>query len=236
MTRRIHVIHPDARTRHLLRGALVRESHAVTESLPGTGVVADVVAHNADLVALALSAGRTADLETCSALRAATDTPLLAICYGGDQVIAALHHGADACIVAPFSLAEFVARVGALLRRSSLPPGTGSGRPPGDTETVGSLVLDRLARTAQVGNRNLRLGRKEFDLLSLLLAEHGRALPRDRLLSAVWGAGSDIGPKTLDVHIHQLRSKLAAAGDVPVRISTVTRVGYRLDRLDGRAR
>jgi DNA-binding response OmpR family regulator len=235
MSWHIHIVHREDDMRDTLRDALLRESYVVTDG-PGREEVATEALRTLlpDVVLVDLGDVLDNRLALCATLKGSSDAALLALCHGGErQVVAALRAGADACITAPFSTAELVARVAALLRR---PPSRGRPalRPPAmaDVDTVGSLRLDRRARTVHLGGAELRLGRKEFDLLSVLLAQLGRVVSREQLIDAVWGSNFEGVTKTLDVHVHQLRSKLSAAGDTPVRIATVTRIGYRLDRLD----
>jgi DNA-binding response OmpR family regulator len=230
--RHVLVVHGEPATRRQLRDALLRESYAVSEASSPAEAVSALQRQHAEVVVLGLGEA-DAGFEVFAALKDA-GAALLCISEGGGeaQVVAALRAGADACIAAPLSVAELVARVGALLRRTAVGPGRRAAMaPPADVEVVGELRLDRGARTVFVGTRELSLGAREFDLLSVLLSQPGRVLSRQQLISAVWGEGHNGEPKTVDVHVHHLRAKLATVGDVPVRIATVSRVGYRLDRL-----
>jgi len=220
--------------RDTLRDVLQRESYVVTDGSGRADIATQAVRTLLpDVILVDLGDDVDDALGLCARLKESSDAALMALCRGGErQVVAALRAGADACVTVPFSTAELVARIAALLRR---PPTSDTAaaplRAPLDVESVGALHLDRRARTVHLDDVEIALGRREFDLLSVLLAQQGRVVPRAQLIAAVWGAAFDGQPKTLDVHVHQLRSKLAAAGELPLRIATVPRIGYRLDRL-----
>jgi DNA-binding response OmpR family regulator len=143
-----------------------------------------------------------------------------------DKVVG-LGLGADDYITKPFSLQELFARMTAVLRRSQPSPKR-NGVTPLDVEQVGGLEVDRAARRVILDGAELKLSRKEFDLLSFLLANAGRVFSRDQLIRQVWDYNFVGDRKTVDVHVRWLRSKLGEDG--PVRIATVRGVGYRLDR------
>jgi DNA-binding response OmpR family regulator len=93
---------------------------------------------------------------------------------------------------------------------------------------VGELRIDCVRFEAKIGRHELRLSRKEFELLWVLASEDGRAFRRDELIERVWGSGFFIDPRTVDVHIARLRTKLkAVSGEAPF-IETVWGIGYRL--------
>ncbi|MFF2551205.1 response regulator transcription factor [Nocardia sp. NPDC058058] len=167
--------------------------------------------------------GGGADLVT--ALRAAGS--VLPICVVGartslrDRVIA-LNSGADDYLMKPFAMAELVARLGALLRRSQSLP-----RAPRTRTVVGPLLLDRTGRLVTVYGREVRLTRREFDLLDQLAGAAGEVQTRRALLRQVWGFDFATDTNTIDVVLGSLRRKLAAA-DAPKLIHTVRGIGYVL--------
>jgi DNA-binding response OmpR family regulator len=140
-----------------------------------------------------------------------------------DRVLG-LEVGADDYLTKPFSIRELLARVRAILRRVELMRGES---PDGDVApalTAGPLVVDVAQHVVSVDGQAVDLTPKEFDLLTLLVRNAGRAFSRDYLIEKVWGydaAGSD---RTVDTHVLRLRKKLGAVGD---RVETVWGVGYR---------
>ena len=138
------------------------------------------------------------------------------------DVVVGLDAGADDYLIKPFRLAELLARLRAHLRRLDL--GT-------QRLVVGDLELDPAARRAWRGGSELTLRPKEFDLLALLMAEAGRALPRERIMAEVWDEHWFGSTKTLDMHVAALRRKLGEQqGDGrPSQITTLRGVGYRLE-------
>jgi two-component system alkaline phosphatase synthesis response regulator PhoP len=134
------------------------------------------------------------------------------------DTVLGLNMGADDYITKPFSMRELVARVNAALRRSE---GSRIDRPVFDN---GSLRIDPSTFRVRYQERDVRMTRKEFALLSELARNQGRVLTRETLLDRVWGMNYFGDSRTLDVHIRRLRLKL---GD-PALIETVTGIGYRL--------
>jgi two-component system phosphate regulon response regulator PhoB len=125
--------------------------------------------------------------------------------------------GADDYLTKPFSPAELILRVGAILRRI----GAGGA----DTLAVGPLTIDRAAHTVSVEGRPLELTATEYKLLLTLAERRGRVQARTQLLQTVWDAAPDIQTRTVDMHVQRLRTKLGGAGDL---IETVRGFGYRL--------
>jgi two-component system response regulator ResD len=134
-----------------------------------------------------------------------------------------LRDGADDYVVKPFSPAELVARVDAVLRRVSPPPGA-------DPEPIehGPLRIDPAARTVTVAGEELSLTQREFDLLAYLGAHPGRVFSRDQLMEAVWEFPFFTDTSTVTVHVRRLRAKLGDDPSEPRFIETVWGVGYRL--------
>jgi DNA-binding response OmpR family regulator len=232
MAKRVLVAVADDGGRGALRSALTEEGYALTEAVSGADAVA--AAQRVQPDALVLD-GRFADTtapELVAALRQETTAPILVLIGDADSAeqLACLRAGADVCVVRPYSLREVQARVLALIRRVDLSNGRSQGG--NEVEHLGDFRLDRAARTVHVAGAEVELTLKEFDLLSFLLAHSGRVQSRERILEQVWG--NALGDRrTVNVHVRWLREKLGQFEGVPLRITTVTRAGYRLDRLGG---
>jgi two-component system phosphate regulon response regulator PhoB len=134
--------------------------------------------------------------------------------------IRGLSLGADDYLTKPFSPAELVLRVAAILRRSRAVPASAV-----DAMTIGPLRIDRAAMTVHVDGELIDLTATEFKLLLTLAERRGRVQGRALLLETVWDAAPDIQTRTVDMHIQRLRSKLGTAGDL---IETVRGFGYRI--------
>ena len=131
--------------------------------------------------------------------------------------VSGLDLGADDYITKPFGMAELVARVKALLRRSGL-------KTSAERLTHGELVVDIARHTVTVSDQVINLTYKEFSLLAWLMENMGRAYTREQLLETVWGYDYEGGTRTVDVHVQTLRTKLGESGKY---IETVRGVGYR---------
>jgi DNA-binding response OmpR family regulator len=159
-------------------------------------------------------------MDVCRRIREKSDVPVLMLTARDDDLdkIAGLEAGADDYLTKPFNPGELVARVRAILRRSGERVQAESG-----TLRHGDLVLDAGRRECKVGDEEIRLAPKEFDLLWELLDHRGLVLTRDQLLERVWGYTFAGDTRTVDVHVRQLRKKLGDASP----IVTVWGIGYK---------
>jgi DNA-binding response OmpR family regulator len=159
-------------------------------------------------------------LEVCRRIRETSTLPVLMLTARDDDLdkIAGLEVGADDYLTKPFNPRELVARVRAILRRSA-----GKTKPDSGILQHGDLVLDAGRRECRVGDTEIRLAPKEFDLLWELLDHKGLVLTRDQLLERVWGYTFAGDTRTVDVHVRQLRRKLGDAAP----IVTVWGIGYK---------
>ena len=177
-----------------------------------------------DLVVLDWNLPDFNGLEICRRLRSSGDTtPVLMLTAHHDleDRVQALDLGADDYITKPFELPELHARVRAQLRRSRYTnPGSSA-----ETLTLGDLQLDLINRKVQLGERELALSQREFDLLAFLVKHHGEVQARQHILDSVWGAPFVGDPNTLDVYMGYLRRKLEGP-DHPRLLHTVRGVGF----------
>ena len=148
-----------------------------------------------------------------------TETPVIMLTAKGTEMdkVQGLDYGADDYIVKPFGMAELVARIRARLRRSQ--PKIAA-----DALIAGELTIDRRAHKVFVGEKEVALTLKEYELLLLLMENRGAAFNREQLLERIWDMAYDGGSRTVDVHVQTLRTKL---GPCSFMIETVRGVGYR---------
>ena len=161
-------------------------------------------------------------LEVCREIRKTSDVPVLFLTARDDEVdrIIGLELGADDYVTKPFSVREVVVRIKAVLRRSS-----STSQPSTDRRIeFDTLVLDLDRREVTDNGTVLPLANREFALLETLLDHRGTVLSRDQILDLAWGGDWVGDPRTVDVHIRQLRKKLG--DDLP--LDTVRGFGYRL--------
>jgi len=222
----------------LLR-TLGREGYAVERVATGGEAVARVGTGGVHLMLLDLGLPDMDGLDVCRQVReAGYDGGVMILTARGGELdrVVGLDVGADDYLAKPFGLAELLARVRALLRRAGTAVGTpvepvdtvASSVTPGTSSETGGLRVDTRARRVWVGEREISLTGKEFDLLALLDSDRGGVLTRERLMDEVWDENWFGSTKTLDVTVGRLRQKLEDSG-APARIVAVRGVGFRLE-------
>jgi two-component system alkaline phosphatase synthesis response regulator PhoP len=183
---------------------------------------------NPDLILLDIMLPGKDGYEICKELRSAgNQTPIIMMTAKTDEVdkVLGLEFGADDYISKPFGVRELMARVKAVLRRFE---SNGSDGATGETLAVEDILIDIGRHEVSVDGRKVDLTMKEFELLTFLARNRGRAFSRDELLDKVWGINYLGESRTVDVHIRHLRKKMSALGDEDKYIETIRGKGYKM--------
>ncbi len=205
------------------------QKHGYEALMAEDGQEALAKAEGMDLILLDLMLSGLDGLEVCRRLKADKRTariPIIMLTAKAEEIdkVLGLELGADDYVVKPFSVRELMARVKAVLRRSS------QEGPQEETLQIDCLRLDFSSYQAWLAGEELVLTPKEFELLKLLVTSPGRAFSRDELLERIWGYEYYGDTRTVDVHIRHLRAKLGERPGLSERIETVRGVGYRFAR------
>jgi DNA-binding response OmpR family regulator len=201
---------------------LKNAGYTVRTASTGSEALSQVAAQMPGLIVLDLMLPDIDGIEVCKRIRQSSDVPILMLTARDEDVdkIIGLEVGADDYLTKPFNPRELVARVKSILRRAT------PERRDRESEVIehGDLHIDAGRREVHVGEEEIQLAPKEFDLLWELLDHRGLVLTRDQLLERVWGYTFAGDTRTVDVHVRQLRRKLGDASP----IVTVWGVGYKV--------
>jgi len=209
----------------VVSGYLRRAGFEVETAADGAAAIAGALRNPPDLIVLDLMLPEINGMEVMRILRDVEkiDSAVIMLTSKSEEAdrLLGLRRGADDYVVKPFSPAELVARVEAVLRRTAAEPEDGA--PP---ITIGDLVIDRDGRRVTQGGEDVALTQLEFDLLAFLASRPGQAFSRGQLMERVWGSEDAQDTGTVTVHVRRLRSKLAGGAEVEL-IETVWGIGYR---------
>ncbi len=226
---------------------LEREGFAITVARDGAEAIQRFDEGEFDLVLLDIMLPRISGLDVCRVIRSKSTVPIVMVTAKTTEIdtVVGLEVGADDYVSKPYRLRELVSRMRAVLRRSPRTQGhtravathstqaTAQARPSSASSPqvleVGEIALDVDRHECTVRGEEVTLPLKEFELLEQLLANSGRVVPRDSLISRVWGEDYVGDTKTLDVHIKRLRSHIEVDPSQPRLITTIRGVGYRFE-------
>lgn len=229
---KILLVDDDPHIREVLRFALKKAGFATCEAEDGQQALAQFAAEQPDLVVLDIMMPEMDGTEVCRTLRQRCAVPIVFLSSKDEEVdrIVGLELGGDDYVSKPFSPRELVARVRAVLRRSSAPEAAAHGGAANrrGVSQHGQLRLDEDQFKAFWGEREIILTVTEFGILRTLLRQPGKVYTRDELMSSAYEYNNVVSDRTIDSHVRRLRSKFAAVQATP--IDTVHGVGYKLGR------
>ena len=224
--KRIILVEDERDMADLVAGRLRKEGHKVDVAADGTAGWEAIRCDPPDLAILDIMLPGISGMEIARRMREDPRTaavPILMLTAKSEEsdIVVGLKFGADDYVTKPFSMSVLVARIDALLRRSSA-----ASRPTGGAIKVGPLLIDQDRHTVEVDGQALSLTLTEFKLLTALAAAKGRVLTRNQLMDQAMGLDAVVTDRTIDVHMTALRRKLGKARGC---LRTVRGVGYRLE-------
>ncbi|GAA1157579.1 response regulator transcription factor [Nocardioides aquiterrae] len=221
---RLLLVEDDADIRRTLARGLAEQGATVVPVETAVEAIKAVASERPDAVVLDLGLPDLDGADVLALIRASSDLPVVVATARDDEreIVRLLDAGADDYLIKPFSAAQVMARVRAVLRRAT----------PAVREdprvVVGDLVVDPVSRTAQLEGRELTLNRKEFDLLLALASRAGEVVTKRQLLADVWQMPWGGADRTVDVHLSWLRRKLGETAAEPRYLISVRGVGVKL--------
>ena len=223
---KILVVEDEASFSDALSYVLGKEGFEVVVADTGDGAIASFDKSGADLVLLDLMLPGLSGTEVCKQLRSRSNVPIIMLTAKDTEVdkVVGLELGADDYVTKPYSKAELVARIKAVLRRQ------GEVVEAADAVlTAGPVKIDVERHQVKINNTSVALPLKEFELLEYLIRNSGRVLTRAQLIDRVWGSDYFGDTKTLDVHVKRLRAKIEKDPANPIYIQTIRGLGYKFE-------
>ena len=224
---RILVVEDESSFSEALSYVLTKEGYQVIVADTGDGAIKAFDKEGADLVLLDLMLPGLSGTEVCRQLRTRSQVPIIMLTAKDSEVdkVVGLELGADDYVTKPYSKAELIARIKAVLRRGSVESTE-------KVETVisaGPVEIDIESHKVKVLGEYVSFPLKEFELLEFLVRNSGRVLTRVQLIDRIWGSDYFGDTKTLDVHIKRLRAKIEKDPANPVFILTIRGLGYKFE-------
>ena len=229
MKKRILVIEDEPSLSMAIRDELEFEGFEASIVEDGMAGFDRILAEAPDLVVLDIMLPGKNGFEICREVRGrGMNIPIIMLTARAQEVdrVRGLESGADDYVIKPFSLAELVARIRAVLRRTQ---GTSHSKEAQEILQVGELRLDVRKQKAFMGQRQIELTNKEFQLLEFLLRHPGEVISRDEFLSRLWGEEIYVTPRNVDTHMASLRKKIEDDADRPRYILSIRGAGYKLN-------
>jgi two-component system response regulator RegX3 len=223
---KILVVEDEASFSEALSYVLTKEGFEVVVADTGDGAIAAFDKGGADLVLLDLMLPGLSGTEVCKQLRSRSAVPIIMLTAKDTEVdkVVGLELGADDYVTKPYSKAELIARIRAVLRRQGDNTESDQG-----VITAGPVRIDVERHQVNINNELISLPLKEFELLEFLVRNSGRVLTRAQLIDRVWGSDYFGDTKTLDVHVKRLRAKIESDPANPVYIQTIRGLGYKFE-------
>lgn len=218
---KILVVDDESRMRKLVKDFLVKKGYDVLEAADGSEAVGTFFDNqDISLIILDVMMPKMDGWQVCREIRASSKVPIIMLTAKTDErdELQGFELGVDEYIAKPFSPKILVARVEAILRRTS--------KSNDETLECGGIVIDKAAHVVTIDGKPIELSYKEFELLTYFVENKGIALSREKILNSVWNYDYFGDARTIDTHVKKLRSKMGDKGEI---IKTVWGMGYKLE-------
>ncbi len=223
MTKKILIVEDEKPLAKILKYNLEKEGYSVLSAYDGESGLSFVNEEKPDIIILDIMLPKVDGFEFCKTVRKNSQTPILILTARKEEIdkVLGLELGADDYVTKPFSIRELVARIKAILKRTSGAVNTA------EIIHAGGIEIDLERFEIRVNGKPVCLSPREFEFLKCLAEADGKAMTRDQLLEKVWGydKSMEIDTRTIDQHIARMREKLGSEG---ARVITVKNIGYRL--------